>query len=264
MKNVSNDLVGNVLILRFHKFHFNFTKKCFAKKMMKQTNNITTVLEKTDNITGELRIPKLKYLIGEKTFETSYRENGCTFNFDLSKTYFSPRLSNERNVISDMVVKLCKKNKTNRILIMFAGVCPYPIVIAKKLKKMNFKYEIFSNELNKEANIYAAKNVRINKVQDNFTFVNGDAKKLSSNKIGKFDIILMPRPNLDNTFLDTAIKLSKNGTTIFYHGFGTKEKVLDEIKKNTKGKIGKIQIRKAGDIAPHKYRWQAIFKTKLK
>ena len=72
----------------------------------------------------------------------------------------------------------------------------------------------------------------------------------------------MPRPNLKETFLPTALKFSKKGTTIFYHGFGTKEKVLNEIKKDTKGKTEKINIRKAGDIGPYKFRWQAQFKIK--
>ena len=72
----------------------------------------------------------------------------------------------------------------------------------------------------------------------------------------------MPRPNLEDTFLPHALKLSKKGTTIFYHGFGTKEEVLSEIKKDTNGKMGKIKIRKAGDIGPYKFRWQAQFKIK--
>lgn len=262
MKDISNDTVGNILILRFQRKYFNFMKKIYAKKYLSKTKNITTVLEKTDNISGELRIPKLKYLAGEKTFETLYKENGCTFRFDVSKTYFSPRLSNERNIISDEVVKLCNPNKKTRILIMFAGVAPYPIVIARKLKQKKYNYEIYSNELNKDANEYAEKNVKANKVDEKFTFANGDARKLKPQKIGKFDIILMPRPNLENTFLGTAMTLGRKGTTIFYHGFGTEEKVLDEIKKDTDGKIGKIEIRKAGDIAPHKYRWQAKFKIK--
>ena len=69
----------------------------------------------------------------------------------------------------------------------------------------------------------------------------------------------MPRPNLKKTFLKSALKLSEKGTTIFYHGFGTKEKVIKEINKYTKTKI---KIRKAGNIAPYEYRWQAEFKIK--
>ncbi len=260
MKNISNDIIGNILILRFHKKTLLFFKKIYAKKFI--DGKITTVLEKLDNIEGKYRIPKLKHLVGEKTFETIYKENGCIFKLDISKTYFSSRLSNERNVISEEVVKICNKSKNNRILVMFAGIAPYPIVIAKKLTLKKYKFEMYSNELNKDANFYANINVKLNKVGKNFNFVNGDASRLDPKKIGKFDIIIMPRPNLKNTFLKTAISLSKRGTTIFYHGFGTKENVLNEIKKDTMGKIQKISIRKAGDIAPHKYRWQAMFKVK--
>jgi tRNA G37 N-methylase Trm5 len=72
----------------------------------------------------------------------------------------------------------------------------------------------------------------------------------------------MPRPNLKETFLKEILKLSYKGTRIYYHGFGKKEDVLNEIKKDTKNKIGKIKIRKAGDIAPYEFRWLASFKVK--
>ena len=134
-----------------------------------------------------------------------------------------------------------------------------------------------------QANIAGKKNIILNNLQNKIILVEGDAKKLPTklkelqakrtkltgglNVKGtlvpfRFDIILMPRPNLKDTFIDTALKLSKKGTTIFYHGFGTKEEVLNEIKENTKNKIGKISIRKAGDIGPYKYRWQAKFKVR--
>ena len=142
---------------------------------------------------------------------------------------------------------------------MFAGIAPYPIIIAKKLKEKGKKVKIYSNELNKKANLYAKENIRLNKLEKFIELLPGDAKKLSQ-KI-KFDIILMPRPNLKETFLKKAIGLSKKGTIIFYHGFGNKEKVLKEIKKDAQDRIGKIEIRKAGDIGKKTYRWNAKFKV---
>jgi tRNA G37 N-methylase Trm5 len=145
---------------------------------------------------------------------------------------------------------------------MFAGISPYPIVIAKKLKEAKKSATIYSNELNKQASISAKQNIALNKLQKSIILIPGDAKKLPSKLKHKFDIILMPRPNLKETFLPSALKLSKKGTTIFYHGFGTKETVLQEIRKATKNKIGRIKIRKAGDIGPYLFRWQAQFKIK--
>jgi tRNA (guanine37-N1)-methyltransferase len=260
MKKIPQDIVGNIAILKFPKRTFWIVKKFKANKFLKQNKTVTTVVEKTEKFSGQLRIPTTKYLAGEKTRIAIYKENDCTFKFDINRTYFSPRLSNERKVIADEVVKLVKRNA--KILIMFAGISPYPIVIARKLKLKNKTFHIYANELNKQANISAKENIRLNKLQKNITLIPGNANGIPSKTKQKFDIILMPRPNLKDTFLKSALKLSKKGTTIFYHGFGTKEEVLNEIKKDTKEKIGKVKIRKAGDIGPYRFRWQAVFKVK--
>ncbi len=260
MKKIPQDIIGNIAILKFPRHTIWIIKKIKAEKFLKKNKTITTILEKSEGFSGELRTLKTKHLAGIKTKEATYKENECMFKFNVDESYFSPRLSNERKVIADEVVKLSRKSGT-KILVMFAGISPYPIVIAKKLKLAKKQAEIISNELNKKANKDSKRNIELNKLQNYITLANGDAKKLPTKIKNKFDIILMPRPNLQETFLKTALKLSKKGTTIFYHGFGTKEGVLDEIKKDTNGKINKISIRKAGDIGAYKYRWQAIFKV---
>jgi tRNA (guanine37-N1)-methyltransferase len=272
MKKIPQDLIGNIALLKFPRKTFWIIKKLKARKFLKTHKHITTVLEKTDKISGQLRIPKTKHLAGIKTNKATYKENNCTFKFDINKSYFSPRLSNERRVIAEEVEKLTKLNgpaptnnrdksvRVSKILVMFAGIGPYPITIAKYLRKSKRKFQIYSNELNKDANKSAKQNIILNKLQKQITQIPGDANKIKTKQ--KFDIILMPRPNLKDTFLSAALKLSKSGTTIFYHGFGTKQEVLEEIKKNTKKKIGKIKIRKAGDIGPYSFRWQVQFKIK--
>ncbi|MFA4960653.1 MAG: hypothetical protein WC548_03225 [Candidatus Pacearchaeota archaeon] len=260
MKKIPQDIIGDIAILKFSRKAFWITKKIKALIFLKKHPAIKTVLEKTEGFSGELRTLKTKYLAGMKTKEATYRENDCVFKFNIDSSYFSPRLSNERKIIAEEVFKKMKNGA--KILVMFAGIAPYPIVIAKKLKHEGKYARVFSNELNADANKYAEKNIVLNKLKDYITLLPGDARKLPTVTQEKFDIILMPRPNLNETFLNVALKLSKKGTTIFYHGFGTKEEVTKEIKKDTKGKIDKITIRKAGDIGPHKWRWQAIFKVK--
>jgi len=282
MKKIPQDIVGQTAILKFKKGTLWPVRKYKAWQFLKNHKNIKTVVEKTDKFSGELRIQKVKHLAGEKTYEVEHKENGYTLRYNINETYFSPRLSNERRIISEEVEKLAKNN--SRILVCFAGVAPYPIAIAKQLKRHKKKATIISNELNADACLHAKKNTEINKVKDYITVVCDDARNLykdfapvakhesdkkktsrSNHKVSddkKFDIILMPRPNLEDTFLKDILKVAKKGTIIFYHGFGTEEKVLNEIKRDTKGKIGKIDIRKAGDIGPNAYRWQATFKVK--
>jgi tRNA (guanine37-N1)-methyltransferase len=260
MKKIPQDIIGDIAVLKFKRRTPWIVRKFKAWRFLKNHKNINTVLEKIDKFSGELRIPKTRYLSGEKKYETIYKENQCLFKFNINETYFSPRLSNERKIISEEVAKLAKPNA--KILVCFAGIAPYPIAIAKQLKKQKKSAKIISNELNKKACEYAETNVKLNKLDNLIQVICDDARNLPKKLKQKFDIILMPRPNLKNTFLKEILKMSKKGTIIYYHGFGTKEEVLNEIKRDTKNKIGKIKIRKAGDIGPHVFRWQATFKVK--
>tara|TARA_Y100000310_G_C20690811_1_gene822078 strand:+ start:1022 stop:1810 length:789 start_codon:yes stop_codon:yes gene_type:complete len=262
MKKIPQDIMGNITILKFPKKTLWITKKLLARKILKQNKQIKTVLEKTERLSGRFRKLSTRYLAGIKTKETSYNENKLTLKFNIEDTYFSPRLSNERNIVANEVTKIISKKKNPRILVIFAGISPYPMVIAKKLKEEKIKAEIISNELNKKANKIAEKNIKLNKLNEYITLVGGDAKNLPKKLKEKYDVILMTRPNLKDTFLKTALKLSRKGTIIFYHGFGKEKKVLEEINKETKGKITNLKIRKAGDIGPYIYRWQAKFRVK--
>jgi len=75
------------------------------------------------------------------------------------------------------------------------------------------------------------------------------------------DFVVMARPNLKDTFLDSMLRISKKGTMIYYYGFGTRAGVLDEIKKDVGSKIGKVKIRRAGEIGAGRWRWLASFKV---
>jgi tRNA (guanine37-N1)-methyltransferase len=248
------DIIGDIAIIKFPQRTFFLWKKIFAWKFLKKNKNIVTVLEKKGDIKGRLRKFETGFLAGKNKKETIHRENYCQFYLHVDKTYFSPRLSNERAVVSEEISNIAKNN--SKILVMFAGVAPFPIVLAKVLRNKNKKAKIISSELNSKASEYAKRNVSLNKLEDYIEVLQGDSKKIKTKY--KFDIILMPRPNLKDTFLESALKFSKKGTLIYYHGFGTEEKVLKEI-KNKKLKL--IYIRKAGDIAPKKWRWLVKLKV---
>lgn len=254
MKRRAFDLLGNIAIVNFPRGCKVKDKKKFANKIFKDNNSIKTVLEKTGKVKGRLRKPKLKHLSGEKTKEVLYKENGCTFRFNVDTTYFSPRLSNERKEIASKI-----KHRVD-VLVMFAGVAPYSIVIAKN---SNAK-KIYSNEINREANKYAKLNIELNNLKKRIELVPGDIKK-ASKKLPKFDVIVMPRPRLKDTFLKEAFKLSKKGTKIYYYDFckiGEEKQIVEKIKyqaKKSRKKIKILKIKKAGEIAPYKIRLRVDF-----
>jgi len=250
---VSYDVIGSIAILKLNN-EKNKEKKKIAGKLLKEHKNIKTILEKIEKVKGRLRTYKTKYLAGIKTKETIHRESGCRFKLDVEKTYFSPRLSNERLEIAG---KIKRKDK---VLVMFAGVAPYSIVIAKVSGA-----KVVSLELNRIASKYAEENVKLNKLQGKVEVVQGDVKRIIPKLKKKFDVIVMPRPQLKESFLKEAFKVSKKGSRIFYYDFGDDvasilEKIYKESKKLRK-KIIVEKVKRAGDIAPFKYRWRVDFKV---
>jgi len=253
------DVLGNIAVVNFPRDATISDKKKFANKILKENKAVTTVLEKVGNFKGRLRKMMTRYLAGEKTKEVLYKENNCEFRFNIDTTYFSPRLSNERREIASLI------KKGERVLVMFAGVAPYSVVIGKNSKAG----KIYSNEINREANKYAKMNVERNKLRDKVELVSGDIKRLvKQGKIkDKFDVVVMPRPRLKDSFLSEAFALSKKGTRIYYYDFCPVEEVdfiVEKVKKEAslaKKKIRILRVKKAGEIAPYKIRVRVDFQV---
>jgi len=257
MKQRSYNILGNIAIVNFPKDFKASEKKKFAEKILATNKAVKTVLEKSGKFKGRLRKMQTKHIAGEKTKEVLYRENNCVFRFNIDTTYFSPRLSNERKEIASQI------KKDNEVLVMFAGVGPLPIVIAKNSKPKL----IISNEINREANKYAKLNIERNKLKNKIILAPGDIKKVAPKLKKKFNVIVMPRPQLKDTFLEQAFKLSKKGTRIFYYDFCKRneinlivKKIQEEAKKHKK-KIKILNTKKAGEIAPYKIRCRIDFRV---
>ena len=254
------DVLGNIAIVKFPRNFKLVDKKKFANKILRDNSSIKTVLEKVGGFSGRLRKMQTKYVAGEKNKEVLYKENECVFRFNIDKTYFSSRLSNERKELASKI------KKGNNVLVMFAGVAPFPIIIAKNSKAD----KIYSNEINREANKYAKLNIELNKVKDKVELIPGDIKKIAEklkDKKTKFDVIVMPRPQLKNSFLEQAFMLSKKATRIFYYDFCKEDEVdlvVEKVKKEAekfKKKIKILRTKKAGEIGPYKIRIRVDFEV---
>ncbi len=245
------DILGNIAIVKFKRGVARKEKIKFAKKIMGCYKEVKSILEKSGKFSGRLRTLDTKYILGEKTKEALYRENGCLFRFNVDTCYFSPRLANERMEIARMV------KKGENVLVMFGGVAPFAVVIAKTGKPRR----VVSVELGRECNKYALENIKRNKL-NNVSIIQGDVNKILSKLKERFDRIIMARPNLKDNFLDVAFsKIKKNGI-IHYYGFYEEEKLNDlkelivgEARKAGK-KIRIVKIKKAGDIGVRKFRYR--------
>jgi tRNA (guanine37-N1)-methyltransferase len=250
------EVIGSIAILQHNASKENLKK--IANEILKTQKNVKTVLAKKDRVKGRLRTRKLDFISGIKTKETIHKENNCIMKLNVETCYFSPRLSNERQEIASQI------KKKEKVLVMFGGIAPFSIVIAKKQPSS----EVYSIELGRECSRYAEENAKLNKL-NNIRIIQGDVKRIIPKLKGKirFDRIVMPRPQLKETFLKEAFAVSKKGAIINYYDFadedeikGIRKKIEKEAKKS-KRKIKIIKINKAGNIAPYRFRVRIDFKV---
>ena len=238
----SFDTVGDIII--FSDFPESLKKKegVIGEYLLIVHKRVRTITKKTKKHSGRYRIPKLEILAGEKDLETVHKENGVKLKINPEKAYFSPRTSTERLRVAKQV------KKGEEVLVMFSGVAPFCLTIAKHSKAK----EIYGIEINPQAHKYALENVRLNKV-NNIKLIKGDVNKVMPKK--KFDKIIMPHPSDSERYLDLALKHLKPKGKIYLYIF-EKEENFKKLKEKYKAKL-----IKAGSPAPGKYRVCVELKT---
>jgi len=230
----SYDLIGSIAILN-EKVK---GKEKLAKELLKNHKNLKTIVARKGVHHGLYRLRKTKHLAGKKTKETVHRENNTLIKLNIDTCYFSPRTASERLRIA----KLVKKNET--ILVMFSGVMPYGIVIARNAKPK----KVYGIELNKEAHKYALDNVRLNKLS-NIELMRGNVKDIMPRLKIKFNRIIMPLPKTSSRYLSLSLKYLKQKGYLHYYLFS--RRVPKKQIKSLKVK----KITKLNQIAPGKYKY---------
>ncbi|HDQ16253.1 MAG TPA: tRNA (guanine-N1)-methyltransferase, partial [Bacteroidetes bacterium] len=162
----SYDVVGDIILIKLDNALLEH-KNEIGNSLLNIHKNVKTVCL-IEPVSGEYRTRNVEVIAGENKTETVHKEYGLKFYVDVEKTYFSPRLANERMRIT----KLVKKDEI--IADMFTGVAPFPIMIAKK---SNPKI-IYGIDKNKYAIEYAKKNVVANNLLDKIELICRDSKNV--------------------------------------------------------------------------------------
>ncbi len=196
------EVIGDIAIINIPPA-LDAEKYLIAEALSIHRKDIKTVLRKMTKIDGDARVPFFEFLLGNNT-TTVHRENGCIFHLDVAKTFFSGKLYYERDRISRKV------NDGENVLVLFAGVGPFLILI-KKIRNVN----ITGLDNNKAACEYLRKNLELNRVEANVIL--GDARAVNNLFRSKFDRIIMPAPYGQDFFLDIAqLALRPKGHVHFY------------------------------------------------
>jgi len=244
----SYDIIGDIAIIEIP-YELEKKEKLIAEALLNLHKQIKVVVKKAGIHRGIYRRQKLKILAGERRKTTEYKENNVRIILHVQDVYFSPRLSTERKRISNLV------KPSEEILVMFSGVAPYPLVIAKNTKAK----EIYAIEINPVAHEFAVENVKLNKLKNIKLFL-GDVRMIIPILKKKFDRVLMPLPLGGENFLDLALAAAKKKAIIHFYDF-LKEDEFDlaeeKVKKacdSAKRKFKILRIVKAGQIKPREYR----------
>ncbi|VVB91327.1 tRNA (guanine(37)-N1)-methyltransferase Trm5b [uncultured archaeon] len=196
-----------------------------ARVLLKQ-NRIKTVLQAETSVRGEYRTRSVSILAGEKRTETLYRENECRYLLDLSKVYFTPRLSTERMRIASRI------RDGDTVVDMFAGVGPFSILIAKRFPGAH----VYAIEKNPDAVRYLKENVKLNRVR-NVEILEGDARDVVIGIKGA-DHVIMNLPHNSIEFLETAFGVLKNGGIIHLYAISHEDDLFDGILKRIEAAAG--------------------------
>ena len=185
----------------------------------------------------------MEFLSGEDDSVTIHKEHGARLKLDVKEVYFSPRLATERKRVMENV------KDGEKILDMFCGIGPFPIVIAR-----NKNVDIIAVDINEEAIRYLNENIKLNKLKGNIETKCGDIREVSKSFNMKFDRIIMNLPGLAYTFLDIAVDLIEDGGIINYYEFSDSYeqgiKRLKDACSNVEKQVEIINTRKVKSTSP--------------
>jgi len=229
---------------------------------LKEHKSVNVVLAKKGEVEGEFRIRDYEILASRpeardfndipamirprKITETVHKENNCRFKVDPTEAYFSIRLGTERM----RIIKQVKKSE--KVLVMFAGVGPYAVSIGK----LATPELVVGVEINPYAVLFFEDNIALNKLEGKVKAFEGDVKEIVPKLAEDFDRIIMPLPKESENFLYLALKKIKKGGKIHLYKILHENDVEDFVKEIKKGvsRAG-IEIVKAGEYAPGSFRY---------
>ncbi len=249
----SFDTIGDIVILEIPD-ELQDKKQLIGDAAYKFTKRKAIYMKKSA-IKGTIRVRDLEFLSGVDDSLTIHKEHGVRLKLDVREVYFSPRLATERKRVMESV------NDGEKILDMFCGIGPFPIVIAR-----NKDVDITAVDINEAAIKYLDENIKLNKLKGNIESHCGDVREVSKGFKTKFDRIIMNLPGLAYSFLDVAIDLIEDDGIINYYEFSDSYeqgiKRLNEAASSAGKKVEILNTRKVKSISPDE--WHVSIDAKIK
>jgi len=213
---------------------------------LRRVHPFLKVVAKKGFHTGAFRIRRYSIIWGEKRLTTIHKENGVKIKVNLSRVFFNPRMKGERYRLAQMV------RNGEKIFLMFAGILPYALVIARYKN-----VDITAVELNEEAVKLGLENLKLNKgkLKGRIHLIKGDVFEVGP-KLETFERVISPTPKGVDAL---RLALEKAEKWVHYYDFvheneirKFKEKICRECREL--GKKCEIKVRKVSDYKPHVFK----------
>jgi len=254
------DFVGDIAVIEIPPELVDH-KKAIGEAILKTHKRVNTVLAKSGAVEGVYRLREFKVIAGVEKTATIHKEYGCIYHVDLTKAYFSPRLSHEHNRVASQV-------KEGEILVdMFAGVGPFSILIAKKHENV----QVYAIDVNPDAVDFLKRNITANRVERKVMPLLGDVRQVVREQLTRVaDRVIMNLPEKAIEYVDVACEAIKlEGGIMHYYEFTkasdpleTARVRLTEAINQTNRNVKKILLARAvRATAP--FTWQVVVDAEI-
>ncbi len=215
------------------------------------SKEIRLVARRAGNYGGEFRTIDLEIIAGHGDFTTVHREYGNAIHVVVDKVYFSPRSGSERHRVTSLV------GDGEDVLVMFSGVAPLPLMIARHSKASS----IVGIEKNLEAHSCGLKGLEYNRGITKISLIHGDVAVITPSLQMKFDRVAIPFPTNSLSYIPHALSVLRHPGIIHCYCFGsphemeTVQKEVNQICGDNGWTVEAMSIHRCGHIGPGKYRF---------
>ncbi len=241
----SFDVIGKIAIIDLNREELEplrpFAKE-IGKVMLKLFPNLSSVFEKQGDVSGVKRLRTLNLVAGKNNTTTIYKENGTRFWVDVENTFFTPRLSYERDRVAKM--KSCY-NQKGRMWDVFCGVGPYTLQIAEK----NPELKCIGTDINCSAIKLAKKNLSYIEQSENVEFYCLNVKEIWKHPISeklkaKVSRMVMNLPKQNLSFLELVRpSIHPEGCLLHIYQFNESDNPLKDAREKFQSKLNQIQLK---------------------
>ncbi|MEN3047217.1 MAG: hypothetical protein ABDH63_00325 [Candidatus Caldarchaeales archaeon] len=201
-----------------------------------------------EGVGGELRLPRVRLLYGERPVVTRYVEHGVAYELDVERMMFSLGNKFERLRVAAMI------REWEVVVDAFAGIGQFALPIAA----LGRPAAVHAIELNPEAYEYLVRNVRANGLEGKVRTYRGDCREVTKGLEGIADRVVMGYFPGTISYLEAGLRaLRPGGGVIHLHDLvqrGSEEDYCAEVIKSARGRGYEVRLLRATRVKSYSAR----------